>query len=208
MLSSVPDGFALVHVGDLGEGFSQQHVEETYLREIAEYLETRNAKLYVCRGNHADPSFYKPGHWSAKFQPTITFVPDYTVLDINGLSHQFVGGAISIDRSDRTMNVRWWEDEPVQDFIEERKPVDVLVTHSAPSFCEPTQFSNIVYNWACRELTLLQELKDERKLLNCIFRQEPVKYLHVYGHFHASYNMTINGVIHKGLAINELWELT
>jgi hypothetical protein len=53
---------------------------------------------------------------------------------------QFIGGAISIDRTGRKEGVSYWSDESIIYKPELIQNVDILVTHTAPSFCHPQEF--------------------------------------------------------------------
>ena len=197
--------FTVVHVGDAGEGFNYIKSEQAILRDLKSFLDERNAQVFICRGNHSDPAFFRRDHWANKeFNPRIEFVPDYTVKNINGLSYQFVGGAISIDRFNRLAGRSWWAAEEIVEDLDRAQKVDVLVTHSAPTFCEPVSFSQIVYDWARRDPALIEELTNERQKLDRIFAKCNPK-LHVYGHFHYDHNEYIEHCLHKELDFNELW---
>jgi len=208
LISNIPDekNYTIVHVGDCGEGFASQKAERNILRELYKYLDDRASKVSVCRGNHSDPQYFSPNHWAnQEFKKCIEFVQDYTIMDINGLTYQFIGGAISIDRTSRTKNVTWWENEIFVEKPELATKVDVLVTHTAPHFCHPVEFSKIVYDWAQDDSTLLSELSHERQMVTNIFNICQPK-LHVYGHFHQYGNSEmINGCKHRQLGIDEFW---
>ena len=83
--------------------------------------------------------------------------------------------------------------------------VDILVTHTAPSWCFPQQFNEIVYGWALEDAYLIGDLSNERAIVDEIFKLCKPK-LHLYGHFHSSWTEEVNGCKHKLLDINEVWE--
>ena len=85
------------------------------------------------------------------------------------------------------------------------KEVDVLITHTAPSWCFPQQFNEMVYGWATEDAYLLEDLTEERSVMDEIFKKCKPKY-HYYRHFHSSWTEEINGCKHKLLNINELYE--
>ena len=156
------------------------------------------------RGNHSDPYYFQGVNRISlsNFQ----LIEDYTVAEYDGKSIQFIGGAVSIDRTARKEGVSYWEDEAVELDRDKCKEVDILVTHTAPSWCFPQQFNEMVYGWARDDAYLLEDLTDERAIMDEIFKLCKPK-LHLYGHFHSSWTEEINGCKHKLLNINETYEL-
>ena len=116
-----------------------------------------------------------------------------------------MGGAISVDRTARKVGVSYWENEGVVfDKDKLHHKVDILVTHTAPSWCFPQTFNEMVYGWAREDADLLEDLTDERAVMDEIVKAcQPS--LHLYGHFHSSWNEEINGCKHRLLNINEIW---
>lgn len=198
----------IVHVGDIACGFYPERVDDVSLKEIYDFLVKYNNYLIIARGNHDFYEFFHDYHWAnRKYGDRICFAEDYQVFNINHLKYQIIGGAISIDRKGRTPTIDWWYQEAFN--LEESKcqNVDVLVTHSAPSFCHPVKFTDIVYGWMGRDLHLKSELIQEREDIAKAFHICKPK-LHVYGHFHNYGNYeVINNCIHKQLGINEFWDL-
>lgn len=197
----------IIHAGDMGEGFNEAKIDNLSLQENYDYLVKYNNYLIVCRGNHSDPSWFSDNHWAnKKFGDRIYFAPDYSLFKINELSYQIIGGAISIDRKGRTPHADWWPDEVFKLDKSKCQKVDILVTHSAPDFCHPVKFTEIVYGWMSRDLHLKSELIQERQDITKAFRICNPS-LHVSGHFHSSNYEVINNIIHKSLGIDELWDM-
>jgi len=65
----------------------------------------------------------------------------------------------------------------------------------------------MVYGWARDDAYLLEDLMDERAIMDEIFKNCKPS-LHIYGHFHSSWNEEINGCRHRLLSINEIWGLS
>ena len=66
-------------------------------------------------------------------------------------------------------------------------------------------------NWATRDAALLEDCERERAILDQIFESlleagQPIKHWY-YGHFHQSWNSTINGVLFSMLGIMEFKEM-
>jgi hypothetical protein len=130
-------------------------------------------------------------------------VPNYLgdyghMVNFNGINFFFFRGAYSIDRQYRTIGVDWWEQEQlkIEDFIKARelyrgvKP-DIVLTHDCPQSLYPyllppgAKIYENITSWALEELFNIHQPK--------IWR---------FGHFHKSWNMTINGTNFR--CLNEL----
>jgi predicted phosphodiesterase len=202
----------IIQVGDFGVGFRTLEQEMTALYEINDTLYAINAMLYVIRGNHDDPTYFNTN--KLEFS-NIKFLKDYTVLNCSGKNILCVGGAVSIDRVYRhNNNMHHFKGEEFNlnlDLLPNstEKNIDIIVTHTSPTFCYPTGFNNLVYSFAANDPTLLDDLNKERKLLDELFNK--IQELghnvtnHFYGHFHTSHIDTINKIQHRLLTINELY---
>jgi predicted phosphodiesterase len=130
-------------------------------------------------------------------------VPNYLgdygyMVNFNGINFFFFRGAYSIDRQYRTIGVDWWQQEQlkIEDFIKARelyrgvKP-DIVLTHDCPQSLYPyllppgAKIYENITSWALEELFNIHQPK--------IWR---------FGHFHKSWNMTINGTNFR--CLNEL----
>lgn len=193
-----------IHLGDGGEGFLPTEKQIRQFTHLNEFFKARNAHYMSIRGNHSDPFYFKPENQIAL--SNFELIEDYTIMEYNGKTIQFIGGAISIDRTHRSEGISYWIDEPVRYDDHKCQKVDILVTHTAPSWCFPQQFNRTVYDWAARDVSLLKDLTNERTTMDNIFKIcQPV--LHLYGHFHSSWTEQVNSCKHKLLDINEIWEL-
>jgi hypothetical protein len=196
----------ILGVGDLGVGFYANPArEKDDYKSINRALADRNIFFYGIRGNHDDPNYFKKGQCIelSNFQT----LEDYTQLEWRDkIKILCVGGAVSIDRTGRLLNKSYWEDEAVNYQPSSCREVDVLVTHTAPSWCFPQQFNEMVYGWALEDAYLIGDLSNERAIMNEIHKLCKPK-LHFYGHFHSSWTETINNCKHKLLNIDELYQL-
>lgn len=208
-----------IHVGDFGMGFRALIKDINELKHLNENLRTHNCKLYTIRGNHDNPDFWiKDMIPELKELSNIYFVPDFTVLNLEGSNILFVGGAISIDRKYRkARNMGYWENEgfPVLDFdksslVSDMKNIDMVVTHTSPSFTAPTTLSDIVHHYAANDHRLYIDLIAERQqvdyLYDLITEKNDIK-VWCYGHFHFSNNEIIDGIKFKLLNIDEFYQI-
>jgi len=193
----------IISVGDSGIGFKPQKEQINDIHDLNNKFKKYGIIFMSIRGNHDDPSYYN-GADRIKLSNFET-IEDYTVMEHNGKLIQFIGGATSIDRSMRKEGVSYWSKEGLYFDGDKLQKVDTLITHTAPIWCFPQRFNQMVYDWAKDDGYLLEELTLEREVMGEIFKVcQPS--LHLYGHFHDSWNEEINGCEHKLLNINELYE--
>lgn len=194
----------MVQVGDCGLGFHSTTYEEEYLKKINNTCEQFNNQLLLLFGNHDSRDRFSFFRQKNIFN-NITFLDDYDVVKYKDKTIQFIGGAISVDRTGRKEGISYWENEGVVFNRDACQKVDILVTHTAPSHCFPQQFNEMVYGWAREDAYLIEDLTDERAVMDEIFKLCSPS-LHIYGHFHSSCIERVNGCVSKLLDINELWE--
>lgn len=201
----------IIHVGDFGMIFWGEGREKNAKDTIAmlnEALVKQGSHAYINRGNHDDPQFWQDGKWD---RCNIKFVPNYSVINIEGKMTLFLGGAISVDRSDLPAH-KWFEDEgfvydeaKIDAIMRDVPQIDVVVSHTAPEFCYPLGLNDFVYKWAKDDPKLLQELPAERKLVGDVYRVLNTKFnikRWVYGHFHTGNTMYYNETEFTCMGIN------
>lgn len=213
-------------VGDFGVGLVEN--QEPKLMELNDLLKQTKNVLYVNRGNHDDPKFFVEENLERyshlKFLPDFTLL-DIQMLDINGNLNQKrifnIGGAVSTDRSKRTIGKDLFEKEEVQfnlipeEFYQERKYIDVVISHTAPWFVKPflTPLTMIGESILQSDPTLVECIENERMELGNIMTHEMLKNPFIdkvrcfYGHFHFSSTMESNGIDYSLLNINEFKEV-
>jgi hypothetical protein len=216
-----------IQVGDFGVGFFSWESENFLLTEMAKELQKNNCTLYVIRGNHDNPTWFKGKH--AHWQPQIYFLEDYTVLSQGMKNILCVGGAISIDREHLKINDRkrmfeenfnpsWFKKEgfvfdkvALTEIVNILPTIDVVVTHTKPSIFPPFVLSHRVHNYAKTDSKLLIDLAAETVLVQKVYDflvdngKRPSKWF--YGHFHYSEVYDFEGCIGNILGVDELKEL-
>jgi predicted phosphodiesterase len=205
----------VICVGDIGLGFSQSRGPDC-LQTIDALATGRRLKVLMLRGNHDDPAIWgeRRDGWNERFE-AIEILPDIALREIEGRKLLFVGGAISVDRthSQRIPGISWWEDEGVVPDAESRvaeilrgEEIDVFVCHSAPIGAPPPTSNDtpILRAFSTWDKALMSDLRKERALLSQLHRLSGAP-LVIYGHFHQSYDETIDGVRYRGLAELEAW---
>jgi UDP-2,3-diacylglucosamine pyrophosphatase LpxH len=210
----------LIHVGDLGLGFQEIRRDIHDLLVLDEMLGETGNTLYVIRGNHDNSIFWnrKLGLWLPKFQ-NIHLQEDYTVRNIEDKKILFVGGAISIDRTIRKDEhpPTWWKGEEFEfdlvklvDIEQKYDTIDIVVTHTAPTYAFPRGSATIVDHYCSLDPSLRTDLEWERDFLSKLheFLMKKYKLSHwIYGHFHGTKKEMVSGTEFKLLNINELYEV-
>jgi len=202
------ENYHIIQVGDFGIGFKPKQ-ENHELKILNKKLKSKNHKLLIIRGNHDNPEYFDGNH----DYENISFLPDYTVMNINGYNHLFVGGAVSIDRRLRQEGLSYWENEIFnynEDKLKNIFEIDVLITHTCMSFNKPTFFNNLVYSYAAKDPDLIKDLDKERMLVDLMWKRliandNKIK-SHFYGHFHFHNTEFINDTKHVLLDIDEFYE--
>lgn len=202
-----------IQVGDFGLGFKSQETESAELENINTVLAASENMLYVIRGNHDNPNYFN----NTSNYSNIQFLPDYSLLTIEGLTILLVGGAISIDRKVRVLNQNYWENEGfnynyslLEKAIEGFDHIDIVVTHEAPTEFHPTELGKLVVSYWIRDRELINDVKKERAklslLLNSLIGKKLKPKFWYYGHYHTSFLDSFEGIKYRIMAINEFFE--
>lgn len=179
----------LIQVGDTGFGFKHPNEEKFLLKPLQETLQNNNLHLYMIRGNHCNPSYFKKENHPYGYE-NITLLPDYSELDLLGKSILLVGGAVSVDRRFRVEGRSYWSDEEFALKLENEFPYkdrqyDLVVTHTRPGVCGAFKgFDNIKY-WCDQDYDLQNDLIEESQKLDYLYEHTKPKNW-AYGHFHKS----------------------
>ena len=192
----------LISVGDSGIGFRPLEKQINDLNKLNQKFKKLDIIFMSIRGNHDDPYYYQGDNRICL--DNFELIEDYSVYEHNSKLIQFIGGATSIDRSMRKEGISYWEKEGVNFNKDKLQKVDILITHTTPSWCYPQRLSKTVYDWALQDAYLLEDLADERAIMDEIFKVcRPC--IHIYGHFHSSHIEEVNGCQHRLLDINEIY---
>lgn len=210
----------IIVAGDVGLGFHKPNYDLDIFKKVNPQLKKSNNILLLLRGNHDKKDIWLDSPLHKQYWQTgnenIRLLKDYTVIsaksergDVNILC---VGGAISVDRQQRTVNKDYWVDEPFvyeEDKVKDLQGITHVITHSAPDFCQPISKGGI-HEWIRNDYKLAEDTDNERKdhtrLYNKLSKKNTIKKW-FYGHFHWSNFGEYNGTIFKLLDIMELNEL-
>lgn len=220
---------AFIFCGDVGIGFEKlTHYTDNIIPGLNKVLKKNNCYWYWIAGNHDDRKIFDDNLINTEY---VKAVPDYTILRFKDKNILCIGGATSVDRHYRKMTnslnivdyMKWhncpyeeaeakakkcyWEYEmPIyRPKVDER--IDIICSHSAPSFCFPAFKGSFVLDWAEYDKDLLSDLEKERAVFNAIYEDYKDTITHwYYGHFHKSNFEVINNTIFRLLNINEVYQ--
>jgi len=207
---------AIIVVGDFGVGFDDVIKEDRRMNHFNNRLKKYNSAVFVVRGNHDDPNYFN-GELDIN-KKHVKFVNDYDVLEINGWNILCVGGATSIDRTNRKRYILgkgrdWWKDEIFvydENKANNLKDIDFVVTHTAPHFAYPYVKIGLDY-WINRDIHLFGDLEKERSEVTKLYEHLIINGNKIlrwyYGHFHMSKTFPYDDTIFTCLDINETKEL-
>lgn len=216
-----------IFCGDVGIGFERlEHYTNHVIPELYKVLKKFNNIFIWVAGNHDDPKYFEQQLINTKYVKTI---PNYSVINACDKNILCVGGGISIDRLPRQQNdsvrlvkymryhdcsyeiaakecpLSYWSDEYVKYRPKVDQTIDIICTHTAPSFCFPNDKGGIVAAFAEYDSELIKDIDEERATMDRIYEdyKNEVKYWY-YGHFHKSQMQTINNTMFKLLNIGEI----
>lgn len=195
--------------GDFGIGFDTKRKELGRLRHYEVSFKNRNNKLVAIRGNHDNPEYFQDNFKYGN----IECLPDYSVINANGINILGIGGAISVDRlpnpdmydnfskkpwKGRKEGRDYWADEIVnydEDKLNNLSGVDIVVTHDSPDFCFPELYSGIE-KWMKSDPDVKEDVIKNRSVLTKVYEKlvekNDIKFW-FYGHFHMYNFSEING---------------
>jgi len=198
----------IICCGDFGVGFYKPNYYINIFNKVSPYLIKNNVNIVALRGNHDNPSYFKE---NTIYNNCIYLVKDYEIINSCNYNILCIGGAISIDRRLRKLNVDYWIDENIKfdefmlNDLSKNDNIDIIASHTAPQYFIP--YTKVSFEFYRDDVNLEQELKDERLLCNGIFDIFSHTVTHwYYGHFHNSIISNYENVKYRCLDIMELYQ--
>lgn len=202
----------IIIAGDCGFGFNKPKYYNLIYQKIHKRLDIMNNLILCVRGNHDDPSYFNP---TDRFDfPKLKLLSDYTVLEACSKTILCIGGATSIDKSDRidynnkmwkynSSKRAWWKEErPVKIGMKHLpNKIDIIVSHESPIQFEPVVMRNSDMNYE----TYLHICED-REYLGQVFLELHPKYW-FYGHYHKTFSGSFGDTLYRGLDIEEFLQV-
>lgn len=204
------DTCAVFQVGDFGIGFLPILKEERRLENLNKRMKHTNSDLFAIRGNHDKPIYFD----GTIILSNVTLLKDYTVVNINGWNILGVGGAVSVDRVKRKgywypKKNDYWSDEIFvlkEDILTELRDIDIVITHSAPNFCNPLTKAGM-QKWIPDDKNLELDVTIERHQLTRMYeilRTNNKISEWYYGHFHFNTKTYYDDSVFYALDIDNL----
>jgi hypothetical protein len=209
----------LIHVGDFGAGFRDYTPK---LPRIGSLLNNRNKTIIVIRGNHDDPEYYDDRLYGGEYGG-LKLIKDGTILKWNNTASykqdkpvsniMLRGGALSVDRDRRTLDLTYWSSENFNPTPSVEDHIDYVITHTAPRAVHGLTTNAYVKSFFNNDTLLEEDLNRESEDLQgwidgIIDSQDTPPVSWHYGHFHQSKTTDYRGIKCTMLNINEITSLT
>lgn len=220
---------AFIFCGDVGLGFEKlEHYTNNVIPGLEKSLKKHNCYFFWSAGNHDSRQIFDNQLIWTEY---VKAVPDYSIIQFKDKNILCISGGVSVDRYYRRHQnslymidyMKWhecsyeiaeqnskkcyWEDEmPIyKPKVEER--IDIICSHSAPSFCFPSFKGAFVLQWAEYDKELLSDLDKERAVFDKVYEDYKDTVTHwYYGHFHKSNFEVINNTSFRLLDIGEIYQ--
>ncbi|NLY03299.1 MAG: hypothetical protein GXZ15_00400 [Campylobacter sp.] len=186
----------LIVLGDFGIFESDEPNDSEF--ELLKIIDSLPFTLLFIDGNHENfnrlykfPIKEKFGGKVSKCSNNCFWLRRGEIYSIDGYNILTFGGAMSMDKEDRELNVSWWEAEipsdkemqyclrNLENFLDKGAEIDIVLTHTAPKFI-------------VKMLGFNDELDPVPFFLNKIFDiAKPKEWF--FGHFHKDINLKEKG---------------
>lgn len=210
------------HIGEIPFDYDVERFEN-----IEYKLSKNNNALLLIRGNHDNPKYFKKDSSFktilSETAPHIVLISDYSIIKTKKYNILCVGGARSVDRVFGIRDITWFQNENIQkpsdNFFNENNNIDIIVSHSAPLFAQPLEFSNelkhynsfVVNAYSLYDDKMKNDIYKERLLLKGIYEKlnnkHHIQYL-AYGHYHKSIESKYNKTICLSLGVGEFKQIS
>ncbi len=185
---SIPSGADLIMLGDCGL-MSDEFTPPYYT--VNEEATQRDIRIYLFRGNHDNPDFFKPEN----SLPHVLILPDLAEVEYEGKKGLIFPGALSVDRYARKLlNYPLFEGAELPPNAETVKPgqYDFILSHGG--ICPPSQRGsgpgNPIYEWLIRDPELETDLHREQDNYRRLLTITNAKRL-IFGHYHVHANFPL-----------------
>lgn len=194
------DPCSIIILGDIGFGFSTE--TDNHLQSKFEQLDLIGWKIYLVRGNHDNPIYWK------NIQRGCTMLPDNKVITINGKRFFVSGGGVSIDRYDRKEDVSYWREEFMHvpsRIIREVTDIYGILSHVGPTPPKTKASPTMLNYFLMLDRGLEADLEMERIQIDRLKCLHPEAWY--YGHFHQPDVFMEDNIKCVVLGINEVKQL-
>jgi hypothetical protein len=181
-------------------------------------LSDNNCHVLFVRGNSDNPSLFNNEEINLS---NVKTVPDYSIVKFKSFNCLCLGGSISLDREwkkaqqERIGRKLYWEDE---NFVYNEKAIDsiledydiaCIVSSTCPSFAFPGTNSFNKSSWALKDKSLLEDILNERRLMDKVYEKIISKnkkpYTWFYTKYKANHNNIVNDILFQSLGKQETY---
>lgn len=166
------DADFVLQVGDFGVYLNTSNlssIPKRFHNNLGQFQEYFNEKkgfpmpVYFCKGNHEDFLFLKNYDQDRPILPNLFYVPNGTILTIQGITVGFFGGNYSLKWFERETPkhiqsqkvLGYFKKSEIDSFLNHDRPLDILITHEP---CEALDFGSDRYG--CEPIQrLIEELQ-------------------------------------------------
>lgn len=194
----------IIQLGDFGFLWPSRDEPERRINQLSKWATEADIPWFWLDGNHDNFDWLENigafGSTSpVEIAPNVTYLPRGVTFDIDGISFMACGGAVSIDKDQRTpndpgvkpYNVSWWHQELITDEDVDRcysnGKVDVLLTHDAPNSFELQNFLDETSRRYRLPYKIDEVSQANRAQLDRILNACSPSYV-FHGHYHERYN--------------------
>jgi len=215
-----------ISTGDMHLGERSFDFDIERLENIEYSLSINNNILMIIRGNHDNPKYFKKNSTFRTLleetAPHIILIPDYSIIKTSKYNILCIGGARSVDRVFGIKDITWFQNENIQkpddNFFNQNNNIDIIVSHSAPLFAEPLEFSNelkhynsfIINAYSIYDAKMKNDIYKEKLLLKGVYEKlnnkRHIQYL-VYGHYHKPLETRYNKTNCVSLGVGEFKQI-
>ena len=187
--NNINDIINLIISGDCGICFFIDYVEIKNIDLLEKILKENNIILYFIDGNHDNIPYLQNLNKNEKnmgiIKDNILYLNRSEIYNINDTNILCYGGAFSVDRNLRKLNIDFWEeeipnykelDECLETLNNNINNIDVILTHQGPQDIieEMFNYSNGFIDPVCKDLNIIKkELNKYNK-----------SYYWIFGHHH------------------------
>ena len=203
----------VVLLGDISLGFNKKGYYIQTFNYMQKQLEKMNNTLVFFRGNHDNPEYFEKD-MIGEIYDNIIIASDYSVIEQNDVSSLIVGGAISVDRTNRKLYETYWADEDIEfddelfNLIKDENITKVL-THTAPINVWPLNKPGLSY-WLEFDDELAEDENNSRnklqQLLNKLLKNGNKITNWYHGHYHENHFDVYKGIKFRCVEMNKLYE--
>lgn len=187
---------SFILLGDVGMGFHEDN--KHLLSYCDELLQASDNQFYLIRGNHDNPQCWRDSNWAPPLH-NIHFVQDGQQFIIKDRLYIALGGAISVDRTQRILGRDYWAEEAFCPALEPIPNLQGVLAHTGPF----AKGWGGIMSYIVRDMPLRDDLFKEQEDINATIRQlQPQQWF--CGHFHCSESIRIENTQCRCLDIDEI----